>query len=154
VDLSDNGESHSNGVSSAARRHTPGTSSTRHSPAKSESVVEVIVDDSDSEREEEHDRHSARKQSVVSSSFGTASSAVSTVSAGRNTQQSGAGFRHQSVTHVTYNIKNKENGRQLFVSAPVGSREALVHDQVAARAANAASVSISCELLLPSSARR
>jgi hypothetical protein len=55
--------------------------------------------------------------------------------------QAPGGFRHQSDTHVTYNIKSKDGGRQLFVSAPVGSAEADVHDQVASRAASVASVS-------------
>lgn len=51
-----------------------------------------------------------------------------------------AGFRHQSASHITYNITDKDGRRQLFVSAPVGSREADTHDYVAAKAANSVPV--------------
>ena len=64
-------------------------------------------------------------------SGGSISRSMSTNS--RTSQQSG--FRHQSDTHTTYNITNRENGRQLFVSAPIGSREAAIHDQVVVKAA-------------------
>jgi hypothetical protein len=51
-------------------------------------------------------------------------------------------FRHQSSSHVTYNIRDRHAGRQLFVSAPVGSWEAEVHEQVAAKAASSATVGL------------
>lgn len=70
--------------------------------------------------------------SVGSSITRTLSSAT-----GRKSQVSG--FRHNSETHTTYNIKNKDSGRQLFVSAPIGSREAAVHDQVVMQAATGGS---------------
>jgi hypothetical protein len=72
------------------------------------------------------------------------SRAMSTTS--RNSRQSG--FRHQSDTHTTYNIKNREDGRQLFVSAPIGSREAAIHDQVVLKAANSGS-KVRASLALP-----
>ena len=148
MDGSHGGESHHDDISSTTSRHAPAVMPSRHSQVKSGSVVEVVVDDSDPVREEEHVRHSANKHCVVSSSFGVAPSAMSAASTGRHTQQSGAGFRYLSATHVTYNIKDKGNARQLFVSAPVGSSEAAVHDEVAARAASAASVSTSPEIHL------
>jgi hypothetical protein len=61
----------------------------------------------------------------------------------QNQIHSPTGFRHQSDMHITYNIKNRDGRRQLFVSAPVGSPEAEMHDHVAARAANSSSVSTS-----------
>ncbi len=42
----------------------------------------------------------------------------------------GRGFRHQGATHTTYNIRNKDKERQLFVSAPSDSREAVVHSEI------------------------
>jgi len=42
----------------------------------------------------------------------------------------GRGFRHQGTTHTTYNIRNKDKGRQLFASAPSNSREAAVHEEI------------------------
>jgi hypothetical protein len=44
----------------------------------------------------------------------------------------GSGFRKQSATHTTHYLEG--NGRQLFVSAPNGSQEARLFDEVGAKA--------------------
>lgn len=85
----------------------------------------------------------AASMAMTPAGGGTGSSISRSMSTNsRNSQQSG--FRHQSDTHTTYNIKNRESGRQLFVSAPIGSREAAIHDQIVMKAATSGSKVCTC----------
>ena len=117
----------------------------RHSGESKSSVAQASeVEDED---EQGTTRRRSKKKSTSLPSRHTSerdAEAVRSVMAASNAprdQPQPGGFRHQSETHVSYNIKQKDGGRHLFVSAPVGSQEAATHDQVAARAANRAPVS-------------
>ena len=72
-------------------------------------------------------------KSDIHSSIGPDDSVSSVGRQGREAPRGGgAGFRKQSMTHTTHYVEG--NGRQLYVSAPNGSQEARVFDEVAARA--------------------
>jgi hypothetical protein len=139
-----------------SRRSTLSSTTTRYYTSDDgHTVVEVEPSECYGERGEHFDprdsissgtlRHatSASVQAAslaMSPSRGSGGSSVSrTLSSATGRKSQVAGFRHNSETHTTYNITNKDSGRQLFVSAPIGSREAAVHDQVVMQAATSGS---------------
>ncbi|KAJ9662460.1 hypothetical protein H2198_001349 [Neophaeococcomyces mojaviensis] len=75
----------------------------------------------------------ARNRRHHSANISNDNKALAQVDSGSENHRARDSFKHTSDTHESYVLR--QPGREMFVSAPIGSREAELHDQVAMKAA-------------------